>query len=348
MRGYSDGLIVVPCERSVQTFSVTQRVHDKGPDAVGIIGRDDEYVTEYLPPVIRITPVFAFCALVLAGCGGSGAGSAPSTPIAEVATGLNLQVASSDLAVGRNRFTFGIIDGNHPVDVPKVSLEFFTVKGSTATAVGRTPAYFSLFTQGLAHSDINSAAFAIQGVYVAYPTFNRAGSWGVEARFVYKGKSHALRQSFSVARHSLSPPVGSAAPQSNNPTTAQKPPYLLDSGRPPDDMHKLSIAGAIAQHKPLVVIFSTPGFCTSRLCGPETEIVASLERLYRGRVNFIHIEIYKNANPQDGYAPTVAQWRLQTEPWVFVIDRHGIITAKFEGPTPASELKPAINAAGRR
>jgi hypothetical protein len=38
------------------------------------------------------------------------------------------------------------------------------------------------------------------------------------------------------------------------------------------------------------------------------------------------------------------QWHLQTEPWVFVIDRRGIITAKFEGPTTAAEIVPAIEA----
>jgi hypothetical protein len=109
-------------------------------------------------------------------------------------------------------------------------------------------------------------------------------------------------------------------------------------------MHRLSIAQAIAQHKPLVVLFATAAFCTSRLCGPEIEVVKGLEARYRSRVNFVHIEIYRDAEYSKGFAPTVLQWHLETEPWVFVINRKGIITAKFDGPTPASEIAPPINA----
>jgi hypothetical protein len=108
-------------------------------------------------------------------------------------------------------------------------------------------------------------------------------------------------------------------------------------------MHRLSIAHAIAQHKPVLVLFATAAYCTSRLCGPEIETVQSLERPYRGKVSFIHIEIYKNANPQYGYAPAVVQWHLQTEPWVFIVDRSGVIRAKFEGPTTAQEISAALN-----
>jgi hypothetical protein len=120
------------------------------------------------------------------------------------------------------------------------------------------------------------------------------------------------------------------------------PATKLDSGRPPDDMHKLSIAGAIAQHKPLVVLFATAAFCESRLCGPEIQSVEGVENKFQGRVNFVHIEVYKNAVFADGYAPTFLAWHLQTEPWVFVVDRRGVITAEFEGATAASEIIPAL------
>ena len=294
--------------------------------------------------MIKAACIAALFALpLLAGCGSSTQGASNPAPATGATGGLTAQVASSDLAVGTDRFTFGIIDNDRPVTVPSANLEFLRIRGSTGTVVERRPARFSSFTQGLKHDAANSAAFEIKGVYVAYPMFHQAGKWGTEIRFAYRGKQRVLRATFTVSRHSQSPLVGSPAPRSHNPTTAQKPAYLLDSGRPPDDMHKLSIASAIAQHKPLVIIFATPGFCESRLCGPETQIVQGLEKIYRSRVNFIHIEIYKNANPQNGYAPTVTQWGLQTEPWVFVVNRRGIISAKFEGPTPANEIEPAIN-----
>jgi hypothetical protein len=38
----------------------------------------------------------------------------------------------------------------------------------------------------------------------------------------------------------------------------------------------------------------------------------------------------------------VEEWRLDTEPWVFVVDRKGIIRAKFEGLVTVRELEAAL------
>jgi hypothetical protein len=288
-----------------------------------------------------------FLTLVLGGCGLPSSSAAPkATPtlVDASAAGVQAVIASTDLAVGPNRFTFGLLNNNVPVSTGTPRLTFFRLKGTRGTAVSSTVAHFSDFTRGLPHTAANAAALAIKGVFVAHVRFPTAGSWGVQIDTVVNGKAKSLHNTFSVAQHSSAPNVGQPAPRSHNPTIRDMPVRLLDSGRPPDDMHKLSIAGAIAQHKPLVVIFSTPAFCESRMCGPETEIVERVENQFRGKANFIHIEVYKNANPADGYAKTFTQWHLQTEPWVFVINRRGIISARFEGPTPVSELDPAIRA----
>ncbi len=258
------------------------------------------------------------------------------------ATSLQATLTSSELVVGANRFTFALVDGNHPVNTLSPRLDFFHIRGKMATHVESRTASFNHFARGLTDNAANSTAIEIGGVYVAHPYFGQAGTWGIELRAVYKGKRRRIRQTFSVRRYGVTPAVGSAAPRSNSPTSPPVSVAKLDSGKPPDDMHKLSIAEAIGDHKPTVVLFSTPGFCTSRMCGPETQVVEGLEQTYRTQVNFIHIEIYKDANPAKGYAPTVIQWHLQTEPWVFVLDRRGAVAAKFEGPTPASEIKPAI------
>jgi hypothetical protein len=283
---------------------------------------------------------------VVAGCG-SNQSNAPATPAsvsASSANGLQVQVASSDLAVGRNRFTFGLIDNNRPVSTGEPTVTFyFIARNNRATAIAQIHARFNYFASGLADTSANSAAIEIKGVYVGYATFDRAGTWGIEVRIRYRGRIRVVRsQQFIVLPHSYTPAVGSPAPRSHNPTIAQLPAAKLDSGNPPDDMHRLSIAQALVLHKPLVVLFATAAYCTSRLCGPEIQVIQQLERRYRSRVNFVHIEIYNNARPPQ-FAPTVLQWRLQTEPWVFVVNRSGRIAAKFEGPTPGSEIAPTIN-----
>jgi len=120
----------------------------------------------------------------------------------------------------------------------------------------------------------------------------------------------------------------------------------IDSGMPPDDMHDLSIAEAIAQHRPALVVFATPAFCTSAMCGPEVHAVQALEPIHRDRLVFIHVEIYQDyrADPAKRHvAPTVQEWRLQSEPWVFLIDGQGIIASAFEGPAASDELRAAVD-----
>jgi hypothetical protein len=48
---------------------------------------------------------------------------------------------------------------------------------------------------------------------------------------------------------------------------------------------------------------------------------------------------------QGGLTPVQAtlDWGLISEPWVFVVDRDGIITASFEGVFADSELKLALD-----
>ena len=44
-------------------------------------------------------------------------------------------------------------------------------------------------------------------------------------------------------------------------------------------------------------------------------------------------------------APTTLEWNLQTEPWVYILDADGIISARIEGAASPEELTAAIEAA---
>jgi len=116
----------------------------------------------------------------------------------------------------------------------------------------------------------------------------------------------------------------------------------IDTSDPPDPrLHQVRIADAIAQGKPQVIVFATPKFCTSRICGPVVDVVRTLLPTYGARVVFTHQEIWQDAAAHK-FSPTVAEWGLQTEPWIFVVDGQGIIRAKFEGPTTAREIEAAL------
>lgn len=270
--------------------------------------------------------------LALAACD-SGTASAPPT----ATQGLEAQIVSSEVLVGHGvRFPVGILDHNTPVTDARVHIRTFFMGANGAETKGESDAPF--------RSDGLQGA----GVYVARLDFDKAGSWGAEITASRPSGAHGvIRLAFTIPADSVVPSPGQPAPRSHNPTVADVPDAsYIDSGNPPNDMHQISIADAIAQHKKSLVIFASPAFCTSRICGPEVQVVQSLEPTYRDRLTFIHVEIYANFKPDPAkkqLAQTVLDWRLQTEPWIFLIDSSGTIRDRFEGPTAVDEVRGGID-----
>ncbi|MDP9237917.1 MAG: hypothetical protein M3P30_11080 [Chloroflexota bacterium] len=138
--------------------------------------------------------------------------------------------------------------------------------------------------------------------------------------------------------HSSEPGIGDPAPPSVQQTLANVSDIeQIDSSYPPrPQMHQMTVADAVASSRPTVIAFATPAFCRSRTCAPVMDTVMDpLYAKYAAHANFIHIEPYdlaklRAANIEDEI-PATRDWKLQSEPWVFVIDRQGKVAAKFEG-----------------
>ena len=241
---------------------------------------------------------------------------------------------ASDLAVGpNNRFLLGLLDdANRPVTGAEVQLQFFKLVGQTAEPRGTAPAPFR-----------SSPQLGDKGLYVARATFEEAGPWGVEVRATRPdGTTQTLRLPFEVRAESQTPAIGSAAPASQTATAATPADAeKVCSARPVDEFHRLSVADALGRRKPLLVLFATPGFCPSRTCGPDLEVVQAAIARHGDRLNVVHVEIYKDAQPPD-LVPAVGEWNLPSEPWVFLIDADGKIADKFEGGVTVEELDPAL------
>ena len=138
--------------------------------------------------------------------------------------------------------------------------------------------------------------------------------------------------------------MGAQAPRSHTPTLTNAPATALTTERPPDrGLLRYSVASSLAAHKPFVVTFATPKFCTSRVCGPVVDVVDAVRRRLASKgVRFIHVEVYTDNNPTKGYNRWMRQWGLSTEPWTFLVGRDGRIKAEFEGAVSAAELTSAI------
>lgn len=273
--------------------------------------------------------------VLLSACGSAQA--KPSKSAVAASTDWSPVLIDSDLVPGQNRFTLGLLDEQgQPITDASVHLTFFKLlDGGKAQAAGSADAVFM-------GKDFNDTT-GNKGVYVAHPTFDASGQWGLQVDASRGGGPvHTSRTNFQVNDKPTTPAVGSKAIPSHNKIASDVQNLSeIDSGNPPDDMHDLRISDGIAEHKPMLIIFATPAYCVSRVCGPEVQLVQSLEPEWRDKVGFIHIEIYADPKTQR-VMQTVEEWRIRTEPWIFLVDRNGIITAKFEGPTLKEELEPEL------
>jgi hypothetical protein len=57
---------------------------------------------------------------------------------------------------------------------------------------------------------------------------------------------------------------------------------------------------------------------------------------------FIQMEIYEDNDPNKGLRPQVRAYNLQTEPWLFVMDRKGRVDTRIEGAFSVAELEQAV------
>jgi hypothetical protein len=270
---------------------------------------------------------------------------------AEADGGLQPLITTSELVVGQNRFAFGLLKGNQLLEWADVTLRVYMIRGSEAQLAAESKAPYQAVRNIKQersvhrHSDgtehIHNDNYGVRGIYMAQVSFARAGTWGIEILASQKDGSHEVaRAAVTVLDAPHTPAVGSLAPRSRNliATDVKDLRQIDTSARPDSRLHQVRIADAIEQRKPQLIVFATPQFCTSRMCGPVVEIVRTLLPAYGKRVAFTHQEIWQDFATRQPF-PTVEEWRLPSEPWIFVVDGQGIIRAKFEGLVTLEELE---------
>ncbi len=191
-------------------------------------------------------------------------------------------------------------------------------------------------------ADVNAA----KAVYVAAIPFHHWGRQIVAAMAKLDGRLIMTSPyTADVVKHDAGPPdVGDRAVAVHTRTLADVggDPAMIDTRVPPaTDLLQTDLADVVG-HKPVVITFATPALCRSRVCGPVVDIVEQAKARTKGDVAFIHQEIWQDNDPKKGVQGPVAAWRLQTEPWTFVIARSGRVAARFEGAFSLGELERAI------
>ena len=193
-----------------------------------------------------------------------------------------------------------------------------------------------------------------RGVYGTQTTFDRAGFWEVEATATVDGKAVRGKGAFAVnEKHAIPAPGDQAmATETLTLTTPDVPRPAIDSragsGDIPDPhLHRTTIAASLAAKRPIVAVFATPVYCTSRFCGPITDMVDELAHQYGDRADFVHVEIWRDFQNRT-VNKSAAEWVLRdeqlNEPWVFVIGADGRITARFDNVATREEIEPLLKA----
>jgi hypothetical protein len=301
--------------------------------------------------------------LLLAGCSGdpNGRTTPPATQAGPVQ--LAAEVGSYDLAAGKKtRFMVGLIAGeNRFVSYGTVQFAFAYLGKDKPAASGQAsiietgrflPVPGSTAAEGRSGPVAVSGADA-RGVYAVDVTFDRPGYWGVLVNADLQGQGPAgAKTTFQVLAKNQVPAVGTPAPRTTNLTVASKgvPKQAIDSrarteGKIPDpQLHQTTIAQAIADRRPLVVVFSTPVYCVSRFCGPITDLIAELAPRYP-KAAFVHVEVWRDFEKRE-VNRAAADWLLRRgdlhEPWVFVIGPDGRIAARFDNVASRTEIETAL------
>ncbi|MGN6587047.1 MAG: hypothetical protein ACTHKT_06175 [Solirubrobacterales bacterium] len=252
--------------------------------------------------------------------------------------------ASASLGVGEDRYSFGVFSkGREQVTDADVALYFARTESSPAK--GPYPAQVtSLEVKPAYRSQLNDPD-AAQAVYVVPKVdFNAKGPWVAIAMLKGKNGLEASRVPTPVIeQYPEIPKVGEKAPLIHTPTAADVGGDLskIDTRIPPDQMHKVDFAEVLGK-KPIALIFATPALCQSRVCGPVVDVAQQVADQHKGEVDFIHMEVYNDNDPNKGIRPQLRTYNLPTEPWTFLIDAHGIIKDRIEGAYGVSELEEAV------
>ena len=268
---------------------------------------------------------------------------------------ISVLLAVNEMLPGPHRFPFVLVDGDGgAVTGANIDVRFVRLIGERDEFRFEAPAreliagasYDHVHEDGTVHVHDASRSYYL----VSDLTFEE-GLWRADLVVQpVSGSAYAASTAFQVGQRTSAPQVGDTAPAFANPTSYDVPDLqTLTTADPPlPALYAHSIVEALSRAEPFVVAFSTPGYCTSAMCGPVTAVVGSLSQDFGDRVRFIHLEPFDlNVARTEGrlvWADAAREWNLETEPWVFVIDASGRVAARFEGLVGATELQPAIAA----
>ena len=307
----------------------------------------------------------AFAAIVLAACGGDdGTGDAPAEVDFSAQTvgeafnpDVQPQVINTALAVGPNRVIVALFTADLDLvhDATGVLRLYRLDDADMGTFEGEHLLRRSTIVEESTHKHADGSDHAhadpFATVYLAHVDFPATGKWGVALSIEVGDERYdqLLVPPVVVLDRTPEPGIGDALPASTHLTLRDVADVseINSHQEPITAMNELTVAEALQTGKPVLVAVATPAFCQSRFCGPMMDsVVHPLYEEFSDRVQFVHVEPFLLHEARNNRrlvpAPLMAEWRLQTEPWIFVTDTDGAVVAKFEGLATVEEVRETL------
>ena len=260
-------------------------------------------------------------------------------PVSE--DGLQAIFATPDIAPGKHRVAFALTSQTGLVKALSATVQsFYDPQADSLDDPAQTA--LALF---------HPFPLVERGLYVTNLTFDQPGKWAIQATVLGgDGLPKKAALHFDVPEKTHAPAVGEAAIPSHSKTIhdVDQLSQLTTGSMQDEDLYQISIADAIENDLPTVIVMASPAFCINAVCGPQVEVLRDLKNEFPNQANFIHVDYYDNPEQIQGdlnravLSPVVREWRLPSAEWSFVIDRDGVIAARFEGFTPLQELRQAL------
>jgi hypothetical protein len=178
--------------------------------------------------------------------------------------------------------------------------------------------------------------------YVVHHTFDSPGDWGLRATIAGKKPGDAVitvNDPSTVAW----PVPGKALPKVETPTPANTlgvdPICTHSDGICP--FHTASLDKLIGNGRPTIALLATPALCQSATCGPVLDILISASDAVRDKLNIVHVEVFSDATGKT-LSPAFAAFKTDSEPVMYMADKDGVVTERFNGPFDKTEAAAAI------
>jgi hypothetical protein len=265
--------------------------------------------------------------------------------IADTVRAVQLGLATSVFEPGVNRLAFGVIDDSNKFVYGKSAIYYAPTPNDRARGPFPAPADPLVVDPPFRSQGAALESDSIAAIYAAEVRFPRPGEYAVLAVTQRGGGLVGGAATVQVGESDI-PDVGERPPRISTETLASAGGDIgaIETRKPPDDMHEVDFADVVGE-KPVVLLFSTPALCQTRVCGPVTDIAAQLQKEYGDRAEFIHQEVYEDNDVQKGLRAPLRAFNLETEPWLFTFDADGRVAARLEGSFGNEAFRDAVEKA---